>query len=226
MFLFSSLPVLLCVVTVSFSNTKAVEDAQKTCPVVACAIPVTNGTPGRDGRDGPKGEKGEPGRGQATLLKPLPQQDSVLSKGSSIETGGGSPFIMVRACERAFSLKMLLWLSRIPHCHPGIGDTWLSLEKGCLDCSGSCLRTGHPQDAGGSFFLGSPQVEWQFLGVNQLLSFWRKRMSDSYFFIFPSSSNRARAQRLAGPSRENGASRKHRESWASRTQGLQRRSWR
>nr|QPA18212.1 mannose binding lectin A [Bubalus bubalis] len=63
MFLFSSLPVLLCVVTVSFSNTKAVEDAQKTCPVVACAIPVTNGTPGRDGRDGPKGEKGEPGQG-------------------------------------------------------------------------------------------------------------------------------------------------------------------
>ncbi|XP_068838651.1 mannose-binding protein A-like isoform X2 [Capricornis sumatraensis] len=63
MSLFSSLPVLLCVMTVSFSNTKAAEDAQKTCPVVACAIPVTNGTPGRDGRDGPKGEKGEPGQG-------------------------------------------------------------------------------------------------------------------------------------------------------------------
>ncbi|XP_043332184.1 mannose-binding protein A-like isoform X2 [Cervus canadensis] len=63
MFLFSSLPVLLCVVTATFSNAKVGEDAQKTCPVVACAIPVTNGTPGRDGRDGPKGEKGEPGQG-------------------------------------------------------------------------------------------------------------------------------------------------------------------
>lgn len=226
MFLFSSLPVLLCLVTVSFSNTKAIEDAQKTCPVVACAIPVTNGTPGRDGRDGPKGEKGEPGRGQATLLKPLPEQESVLSKGSSIETGGGSPFIKVRACEGAFSLKMLLWLSGSLTATLELVTHGCHLEKGYLDCSGSCLRTGHPQDAGGSFFLGSPQVEWQFLGVNQLSSFWRKRMSDSYFFIFPSSSNRARAQRLAGPSRENGASRKHRESWASRTQGLQRRSWR
>ena len=67
MSLFSSLPVLLCVMTVSFSDTKAIEDAQKTCPVVACAIPVTNGTPGRDGRDGPKGEKGEPGTGWAVL---------------------------------------------------------------------------------------------------------------------------------------------------------------
>ncbi|EPY84600.1 mannose-binding protein A precursor [Camelus ferus] len=60
MFLFSSLPVLLCVVTASSSETKTCEDAQKTCSVVACGIPVTNGTPGRDGRDGPKGEKGEP----------------------------------------------------------------------------------------------------------------------------------------------------------------------
>ncbi|XP_057591727.1 mannose-binding protein A-like [Hippopotamus amphibius kiboko] len=64
MFLFLSLPVLLlCVVTASYAETKACEDAQKTCSVVACGIPVTNGTPGRDGRDGPKGEKGEPGQG-------------------------------------------------------------------------------------------------------------------------------------------------------------------
>ena len=68
MFLFLSLPVLLlCVVTASCSETKACEDVQKTCSVVTCGIPVTNGTPGRDGRDGPKGEKGEPGIGQAAL---------------------------------------------------------------------------------------------------------------------------------------------------------------
>ncbi|XP_047617973.1 mannose-binding protein A [Phacochoerus africanus] len=64
MFLFSSLPVLLlCVVTASYSEIKTCEDAQKTCSVITCGIPVTNGTPGRDGRDGPKGEKGEPGPG-------------------------------------------------------------------------------------------------------------------------------------------------------------------
>ncbi|KAK2098073.1 Mannose-binding protein A [Saguinus oedipus] len=61
MFLFPSLPVLLLsVVTASCSETRPCEDAQKTCSVITCGIPVTNGTPGRDGRDGPKGEKGEP----------------------------------------------------------------------------------------------------------------------------------------------------------------------
>lgn len=67
MFRFSLLPVLLCVVTVSCLETKTYDDAQKTCSVITCGIPVTNGTPGRDGRDGPKGEKGEPGTGQAGL---------------------------------------------------------------------------------------------------------------------------------------------------------------
>ncbi|ELK36682.1 Mannose-binding protein A [Myotis davidii] len=57
---FVSLPTLLCVVTVSFSEPTTCEDAQKACSVIACGIPVTNGTPGRDGRDGAKGEKGEP----------------------------------------------------------------------------------------------------------------------------------------------------------------------
>lgn len=72
MFLFLSLPVLLlCVVTTSCSATKACEDAQKTCSVVTCGIPVTNGTPGRDGREGPKGEKGEPGIGQAALTSSI-----------------------------------------------------------------------------------------------------------------------------------------------------------
>eukprot|EP00070_Physeter_catodon_P030502 XP_028337396.1 mannose-binding protein C isoform X2 [Physeter catodon] len=70
MFLFLSLPVLLCVVTPSCSETKACEDAQKTCSVVTCGIPVTNGTPGRDGRDGAKGEKGEPGQGLRGLQGP------------------------------------------------------------------------------------------------------------------------------------------------------------
>uniref|UniRef100_G1PXU9 C-type lectin domain-containing protein n=1 Tax=Myotis lucifugus TaxID=59463 RepID=G1PXU9_MYOLU len=59
MFWFVSLPTLLCVVTVSFSEPTTCEDAQKACSVIACGIPVTNGTPGRDGRDGAKGEKGE-----------------------------------------------------------------------------------------------------------------------------------------------------------------------
>ncbi|KAK1333814.1 hypothetical protein QTO34_006202 [Cnephaeus nilssonii] len=62
MFWFVSLPTLLCVVTVSFSEPTTCEDAQKACSVIACGIPVTNGTPGRDGRDGAKGEKGEPGK--------------------------------------------------------------------------------------------------------------------------------------------------------------------
>ncbi|XP_039728159.1 mannose-binding protein A-like [Pteropus medius] len=70
MFRFSSLPVLMCVVTVSCSETKTCEDAQKTCSVITCGIPVTNGTPGRDGRDGPKGEKGEPGQGLRGLQGP------------------------------------------------------------------------------------------------------------------------------------------------------------
>uniref|UniRef100_A0A8C3WZG0 C-type lectin domain-containing protein n=1 Tax=Catagonus wagneri TaxID=51154 RepID=A0A8C3WZG0_9CETA len=71
MFLFSLLPVLLlCVVTASYSEIKTCEDAQKTCSVITCGIPVTNGTPGRDGRDGPKGEKGEPGQGLRGLQGP------------------------------------------------------------------------------------------------------------------------------------------------------------
>ncbi|KAM5240181.1 mannose-binding protein A-like isoform 2-T2 [Hipposideros larvatus] len=70
MFQFSLLAVLLCVVTVSCSETKACDDAQKICSVVTCGIPVTNGTPGRDGRDGPKGEKGEPGQGLRGMQGP------------------------------------------------------------------------------------------------------------------------------------------------------------
>ncbi|KAM8776123.1 mannose-binding protein A-like isoform 1-T2 [Rhynchonycteris naso] len=61
---FLSLPVLLCVVTVSCSEMQTCENAQKTCSVVTC------GTPGRDGRDGPKGEKGEPGQGHRGLQGP------------------------------------------------------------------------------------------------------------------------------------------------------------
>ncbi|XP_030654217.1 mannose-binding protein A-like [Nomascus leucogenys] len=71
MFLFPSFPVLLLsVVTASCSETQACEDIQKTCSVITCGIPVTNGTPGRDGRDGPKGEKGEPGQGLRGLQGP------------------------------------------------------------------------------------------------------------------------------------------------------------
>ncbi|XP_004389943.1 mannose-binding protein A-like [Trichechus manatus latirostris] len=71
MFLSPWLPfLLLCVVTAYCSETKACEDAKKTCSVVACGIPVTNGTPGRDGRDGPKGEKGEQGQGLRGLQGP------------------------------------------------------------------------------------------------------------------------------------------------------------
>lgn len=70
MFRFVSLPVLLCVVTVSCSEAITCEDAQKTCSVITCGIPVTNGTPGRDGRDGPKGEKGEPGQALRGLQGP------------------------------------------------------------------------------------------------------------------------------------------------------------
>ncbi|EPQ11180.1 Mannose-binding protein A [Myotis brandtii] len=57
MFWFVSLPTLLFVVTVSFSESTTCEDAQKACSVTACGIPVTNGTPGRDGQDGAKGKK-------------------------------------------------------------------------------------------------------------------------------------------------------------------------
>uniref|UniRef100_A0A671FUV8 C-type lectin domain-containing protein n=2 Tax=Rhinolophus ferrumequinum TaxID=59479 RepID=A0A671FUV8_RHIFE len=49
---------------------KTCDDAQKTCSVITCGIPVTNGTPGRDGRDGPKGEKGEPGQGLRGMQGP------------------------------------------------------------------------------------------------------------------------------------------------------------
>nr|XP_008541870.1 PREDICTED: mannose-binding protein A-like [Equus przewalskii]XP_008541871.1 PREDICTED: mannose-binding protein A-like [Equus przewalskii]XP_008541872.1 PREDICTED: mannose-binding protein A-like [Equus przewalskii] len=71
MFPFSALPVLLLwVVTASGSGKTACEDAQKTCSVIPCGIPVTNGTPGRDGRDGAKGEKGEPGQGPRGLQGP------------------------------------------------------------------------------------------------------------------------------------------------------------
>uniref|UniRef100_G1QEF7 C-type lectin domain-containing protein n=1 Tax=Myotis lucifugus TaxID=59463 RepID=G1QEF7_MYOLU len=70
MFWFVSLPTLLCVVTVSFSEPTTCEDAQKACSVIACGIPVTNGTPGGDGRDGAKEEKGEPGQGLHGLQGP------------------------------------------------------------------------------------------------------------------------------------------------------------
>ncbi|KAM5240188.1 mannose-binding protein A-like isoform 1-T1 [Hipposideros larvatus] len=70
MFQFSLLAVLLCVVTVSCSETKACDDAQKIASVVTCGIPVTKGIPGRDGRDGPKGEKGEPGQGLRGMQGP------------------------------------------------------------------------------------------------------------------------------------------------------------
>ncbi|XP_069316682.1 mannose-binding protein A-like isoform X1 [Eulemur rufifrons] len=71
MFLFPSLLVLLLrAVVTSCSDTKACEDAQKSCSLITCGIPVTNGTPGRDGRDGPKGEKGEPGQGLRGLQGP------------------------------------------------------------------------------------------------------------------------------------------------------------
>ncbi|MBZ3880517.1 Mannose-binding protein A [Sciurus carolinensis] len=63
------LVLLLSVVTVA-SETKTCEDAQKTCSVITCGIPVTNGTPGRDGRDGLKGEKGDPGQGLRGLQGP------------------------------------------------------------------------------------------------------------------------------------------------------------
>uniref|UniRef100_A0A8D2AQX6 Mannan-binding protein n=1 Tax=Sciurus vulgaris TaxID=55149 RepID=A0A8D2AQX6_SCIVU len=63
------LVLLLSVVTVT-SETKTCEDAQKTCSVITCGIPVTNGTPGRDGRDGLKGEKGDPGQGLRGLQGP------------------------------------------------------------------------------------------------------------------------------------------------------------
>ncbi|XP_004765355.2 mannose-binding protein C [Mustela putorius furo] len=64
MLLFSSLPVLLCVLTAANSEAEISGDAQKSCSVVTCAIP------GRDGRDGPKGEKGEPGQGLRGLQGP------------------------------------------------------------------------------------------------------------------------------------------------------------
>lgn len=64
MFLFLLLPVLLCVVGMSISESNTCEDALKTCSVITC------GTPGRDGRDGPKGEKGEPGQGLRGLQGP------------------------------------------------------------------------------------------------------------------------------------------------------------
>ncbi|XP_012518808.1 PREDICTED: mannose-binding protein A-like isoform X3 [Propithecus coquereli] len=71
MLLFPSLLVLLLrVVITSCSDAKTCEDAQKACSLIACGIPVTNGTPGRDGRDGPKGEKGEPGQGLRGLQGP------------------------------------------------------------------------------------------------------------------------------------------------------------
>uniref|UniRef100_A0A8C7A632 C-type lectin domain-containing protein n=1 Tax=Neovison vison TaxID=452646 RepID=A0A8C7A632_NEOVI len=64
MLLFSSLPVLLCVLTAANSEAEVSGDVQKSCSVVTCAIP------GRDGRDGPKGEKGEPGQGLRGLQGP------------------------------------------------------------------------------------------------------------------------------------------------------------
>ncbi|XP_040848394.1 mannose-binding protein A-like [Ochotona curzoniae] len=70
MHLFPFLSVLLLCVARASSETKTCLDAEKTCSVVACSVPVTNGTPGRDGRDGPKGEKGEPGQGLRGIQGP------------------------------------------------------------------------------------------------------------------------------------------------------------
>uniref|UniRef100_G1Q6F9 Uncharacterized protein n=1 Tax=Myotis lucifugus TaxID=59463 RepID=G1Q6F9_MYOLU len=70
MFWLASLPTLLCVVTVSFSEPTTCEDAQEACSVIACGIPVTNGTPGRDGRDGAKGKKLPTGQGLRGLQGP------------------------------------------------------------------------------------------------------------------------------------------------------------
>ncbi|XP_077751319.1 mannose-binding protein C isoform X1 [Canis aureus] len=65
MFLSSSLPVLLlCMMTAASAEKEALGEAQRTCPVVTCALP------GRDGRDGLKGEKGEPGQGLRGLQGP------------------------------------------------------------------------------------------------------------------------------------------------------------
>ncbi|XP_007533859.1 mannose-binding protein A-like isoform X1 [Erinaceus europaeus] len=89
MFLFLPLPVLLLSVVTAFcSETITCGDAQKTCSVVACGIPVTNGTPGRDGRDGPKGEKGEPGQGFRGLQGP---PGKAGPPGSTGRTGSSGP---------------------------------------------------------------------------------------------------------------------------------------
>ncbi|XP_066098909.1 mannose-binding protein C [Saccopteryx bilineata] len=61
---------LLSVITASCSETESCENPQKTCTVVTCGFPGTNGFPGKDGRDGAKGEKGEPGQGIRGLQGP------------------------------------------------------------------------------------------------------------------------------------------------------------
>lgn len=92
MFPFSALPVLLLwVVTASGSGKTACEDAQKTCSVITCGIPVTNGTPGRDGRDGAKGEKGEPGTRRAALPSQDPTQGETLPWEGPAQRREGSP---------------------------------------------------------------------------------------------------------------------------------------
>ncbi|XP_023603743.1 mannose-binding protein A-like [Myotis lucifugus] len=87
MFWFVSLPTLLCVGTVSFSEPTTCEDAQKACSVIACGIPVTNGTPGRDGQDGAKGEKEEPGQGLRGLQGPPGKLGPPGSRGAPAPPG-------------------------------------------------------------------------------------------------------------------------------------------
>ncbi|XP_004467420.1 mannose-binding protein A-like isoform X2 [Dasypus novemcinctus] len=78
----SLLALLLCVATASSLGKEACEDALKSCSVITCGVPVTNGTPGRDGRDGPKGEKGEPGQGLRGLQGPPGKMGSPGGTGS------------------------------------------------------------------------------------------------------------------------------------------------
>uniref|UniRef100_G1QGF2 C-type lectin domain-containing protein n=1 Tax=Myotis lucifugus TaxID=59463 RepID=G1QGF2_MYOLU len=101
MFWFVSLPTLLCVVTVSFSEPTTCEDAQKVCSVIACGIPVTNGTPGRDGRDGAKGKKLPTGQGLRGLQGPPGKLGPLGSRGAP-----GSPGVKGQKGDRGDSSVM------------------------------------------------------------------------------------------------------------------------
>ncbi|XP_042552453.1 mannose-binding protein C [Dipodomys spectabilis] len=65
----SALLLLLSVMQATNPETIVNEDAQKTCPAIACC-PGLNGFPGKDGRDGAKGEKGDPGEGLRGIQGP------------------------------------------------------------------------------------------------------------------------------------------------------------